>query len=216
LKNNFILIIAFFGLLCQSCTKNLTITNIVYQNDFNRSSTTNIITFNYYGATEGKIFFFNGSKVLGPFNNEGVDVNIDSIPEHNVLEISFDLYTHDNWEGNKPTPNGVPDLYVIRYDGNPRFMTTFSSNPQYKHSFPQWFPEGNNPAYGNAIRTDLPGRCAWKDKKNGTAMYKIVQQFGHTNKSFQISLSDALQPYGSICEKSWSIDNLKITSYKYY
>ena len=101
LKNNIILIIASIGFLCQSCTKNLTVTNIVYQNDFNRSSTKNIVTFDYYGATKDKIFNFNGSKVLGPFNNAGADFNIDSIPSHNVLEISFDLYTHDNWEGDR-------------------------------------------------------------------------------------------------------------------
>lgn len=199
-----------------SCTKNLTQLNVVYQNDFNRSSLKNIITYNTVGATENKIFFFNGSRVLGPFNNAGADFNIDSIPEHNVLEVSFDLYTHDNWEGNKPTSNGVPDLFVMRYDGNPSFMTTFSSNPQYAHSFPNWFPQGNNPAFGNAIRTDLPGRCGWKEKKNGTAMYKIVQQFPHTNKKFQLSLTDALQPFNSECEKSWSIDNVKITAFKYY
>ncbi|NBO48711.1 MAG: hypothetical protein EBU80_03120 [Chitinophagia bacterium] len=86
-----------------SCTKNLTELNVVYQNDFNRSSLKNIVTFDYYGATKNKLFFFNGSKVLGPFNNAGADFNIDTIPEHNILEVSFDLYTHDNWEGNIST-----------------------------------------------------------------------------------------------------------------
>jgi len=47
-------------------------------------------------------------------------------------------------------------------------------------------------------------------------MYKIVQQFAHSNKSFQLSLSDALQPFNAECEKSWSIDNIKITAFKYY
>jgi hypothetical protein len=214
----------YFNLLCllflvvifSSCTKNLTELNVVYQNDFNRSSLNNIITFDYYGSTKDKIFYFNGSKVLGPFNNAGADFNIEDIPDHNVLEVSFDFFAHDNWEGNKPTQNGIPDLFVMKYDKNPKFLTTFSGNIQYKQSFPEWFPQGSNPAMGNAIRTDLPGRCAWKDRKNGTVMYKIVQQFTHSNKSFQLSLSDALQPFNSECEKSWSIDNIKITAFKYY
>ncbi len=199
-----------------SCTKNLTELNVVYQNDFNTSILKNIVTFDYYGATKDKLFFFNGSKVLGPFNNAGADFNIDTIPEHNILEISFDLYTHDNWEGNKPTQNGIPDLFVVKYDGNPRLLTSFSSNVQYKQSFPDWFPQGSNPALGNSIRSDLPGRCSRKDWTNGTVMYKIVRQFPHTNKTFQLTLSDALQPFNSECEKSWSIDNLKITAFTYY
>ena len=199
-----------------SCTKNLTQLNIVYQNDFNRSSLKNIVTFDFYGATKDKIFFFNGSKVLGPFNNAGAAFNIDTIPEHNILEVSFDLYTHDNWEGNKPTQYGIPDLFVVKYDGNPRFMTSFSNNIQHKQSFPDWFPQGANPALGNAIRWDLPGRCERKDWESGTVMYKIVRQFPHTNKTFQLTLSDALQPFNSECEKSWSIDNLKITAFTYY
>jgi hypothetical protein len=207
----FILILTFI-----SCTKNLTKSYEVYQNDFNRSSLKNIVTFDYYGSTMDKIFYFDGSKVLGPFNNAGVDFNIEDIPEHNVLEVSFDLYTHDNWEGNKPTQNSIPDLFVMKYDKIPRFLTTFSSNNLYKQSFPEWFPQSSNPAMGNAIRTDLSGRCAWKDRKNGTVMYKIVQQFAHSDKSFQLTLSDALQPFNSECEKSWSIDNIKITAFKYY
>ncbi|MBM3456345.1 MAG: hypothetical protein FJX80_14615 [Bacteroidetes bacterium] len=210
----FLVLFISFGLL--SCTKNLTQLNIVYQNDFNKSSIKNIVTFDYYGATKDKFFYFNGSMVLGPFNNAGADFNISDIPEHNILEVSFDLYTHDNWEGNKPTQFGIPDLFVMKYDGNPKFLTSFSSNTQYKQSYPEWFPQGSNPALGNTIQNDLPGRCAWKDRKNGTAMYKIVKQFPHTNKTFQLTLSDALQPFQSECEKSWSIDNLKITALTYY
>ncbi len=205
-----------FVLSCFSCTKNLTKIHIVYQNDFNRSSTKDIVTYDFYGATKDKIFYFNGSKVLGPFNNAGSDFNLTDLPEHNILEVAFDLYAHDNWEGNKPTQYGIPDLFVMKYDKNPRFLTSFSSNIQHKQSFPDWFPQGSNPAMGNAIRTDLPGRCTWKDRKNGTVMYRIVQQFAHSNKSFQLSLSDALQPFNSECEKSWSIDNIKITAFNYY
>lgn len=211
-----ILILNLFILSLFSCTKNLTKKYVVYENDFNRSSTKSIVTFNFFGASADKIFFFNGSKVLGPFNNAGADFNLSNIPEHNVLEISFDLYTHDNWEGNKPTQSGVPDLFVIRYDGNPSFITTFSNHQQYKQSYPDWFPNGSNPSFGNAIQTNLPGRCLWKDKKGGTSLYKIVQQFPHTNAYFQLSLSDALQPFNAECEKSWSVDNIKISAYKYY
>jgi len=211
-----IFFVLFISVGSLSCTKNLTQLNIVYQNDFNKSSIKNIVTFDYYGATKVKFFYFNGSMVLGPFNNAGADFNISDIPEHNILEVSFDLYTHDNWEGNKPTQYGIPDLFVMKYDGNPRFLTSFSSNTQYQQSYPEWFPQGSNPALGNSILNDLPGRCAWKDRKNGTSMYKIVKQFAHTNNTFQLTLSDALQPFQSECEKSWSIDNLKITAFTYY
>jgi hypothetical protein len=204
------------GVIGLGCTKKLTETYVVYDNTFEKDGQSTVTVFDYTGILyTNKIFTFNNSKVLGPFNNGGVQIDVKGIPEHNVLEVAYDLYIHDNWEGNKPTTSGVPDLFVVRYDGNPKFMTTFSNNPAYKQSYPEWFPAGNNPTKANALNVNLPGRCAPVSNTSGTSYYRMVESFAHTNATFQVNLSDALQPRGSECEKSWSIDNVVVTAYKY-
>jgi hypothetical protein len=213
----YLLPILMMLVVLNGCTKKLTKTDVVYENDFERLGQQTVKIFDFYGpVTTSKIFDFNGSKVLGPFNNNAAIFKTKKIPDHNVLEISFDLYIHDGWQGNTKASNGVPDLFVMKYDGNTRFLTTFANQLASKQSYPQWYPAADNPTYSNAIDIKLPGRCAWKDSTNGTSLYKIVQSFGHASDTFELSLSDALQPFAAICEKSWSIDDLKITAYKYF
>jgi hypothetical protein len=199
-----------------SCTKKLTKATVVYDNDFERDGQSRVSIFDSTGWDPGKIFHFNNSTVLGPINNGIVFIDVKSMPEHNVLEVAYDLYIHDNWEGNKPTTNGVPDLFVVRYDGVAKLMTTFSNNPLYKQAYPDWYTQANNPPLANSLDINLPGRCALLKSAHGSSYYRMVQSFAHTNTDFQLSLSDALQPRGSSCEKSWSVDNVLITAYKYY
>lgn len=209
--------IFFIAVAPIGCTKKLTKTFVAYENDFERQGQATVVIYDYYGlVTTSRIFDFNGSKVLGPFNNNAVNFTTKNIPDHNVLEISFDLYIHDSWQGNLKASNGVPDLFVIKYDENPKFVTTFSNHSLYKQAYPQWYSAADNPTYANALEIKLPGRCLWKDSAQGTSFYKIVESFGHNTDSFKLTLSDALQPFGAICDKSWSIDHLKITAFKYY
>ena len=153
-------ILMMLGVL-NGCTKKLTKTDVVYENDFERLGQQTVKIFDFYGpVTTSKIFDFNGSKVLGPFNNNAAIFKTKKIPDHNVLEISFDLYIHDGWQGNTKASNGVPDLFVMKYDGNTRFLTTFANQLASKQSYPQWYPAADNPTYSNAIDIKLPGRCA--------------------------------------------------------
>jgi len=212
-----LLAIFFVAIASIGCTKKLTKTFVVYENDFEVQGQATVKINDFNGlVTTSKIFDFNGSKVLGPFNNTEANFTAKNIPDHNVLEISFDLYIHDSWQGNLKASNDVPDLFIIKYDENPKLITTFSNHSLYKQAYPQWYSAADNPTYANAIEIKLPGRCLWKDSTQGTSLYKIVESFGHNKDSFNLSLSDALQPLGAICEKSWSVDQVKITAFKYY
>ncbi len=189
---------------------------VVYNNSFEIDGQSSVMVFDYSGVLQvNKIYTFNNTKVLGPFNNGGFQIDVKGIPDHNVLELAYDLFIHDNWEGNKPTTSGVPDLFIVKYDGTPKFMTSFSNNASYKQAYPEWYPAGNNPTKANALNINLPGKCAQASNANGTSYYRMVQSFAHTNSIFQLNVSDALQPRGSECEKSWSIDNVVVTAYKY-
>ena len=71
---------------------------IVFEDDFE----TNLKS-SYDGY---KVSDFNNSKVLGPFNKDGVTIHISDIPEHNYIFVSFDLLIHGSWDGNH---NGFPE-----------------------------------------------------------------------------------------------------------
>ena len=90
-----------------SC-KGLQKDTIVYRNDFEGGDLSKIIA--------GKIEDYNGSKVIGRYSENGFLLNLDSLPVHNMVQISFDLYIHDTWDGNAEKPVG-PDIWIMNIDG---------------------------------------------------------------------------------------------------
>ena len=82
---------------------------LIYSNNF-EENTKNI--------DGGNIVSFNNTKVLGNYNNDGFIVHLDQIQDHDYIFISFDLYIHGSWDGNK---NGFdvgdkPDKWIIEVD----------------------------------------------------------------------------------------------------
>ena len=213
------LLLLAIGFTYNSCVKNITSKTLVYENSFDQGQN----YFQVYGPsgqiTIPKIESFNGSNVLGRFFNNYVFLQTETLPKHIAISVEFDLYIHDKWEGNSsPLASNKPDLWVMSFDDTPVLITTFSNtgNPQ---SFPDFYlPTSNSPAKANAVRTDLPGACVLKDVAGGTSYYRIVKTVGHSASSFKISLSDNLNVTGSsanqICTKSWSIDNIRISTIK--
>jgi hypothetical protein len=217
------LLIAFFlftGILFAgvSCTKNLPVKNIVYSNDFEQDSLNGIKIFDNNGRVDSlKVFSFLGNKVCGRFNNDQVYLKIKNLPDHNAVRLQFDLYIHDKWDGDHLIPgNPIPDAWQMLLDDYPFYLTTFSNGP-YRQSFPANYTPGGfpNPPGADSWNTNLPGVCALQSGSNGSSLYKIDITTSHARDSVVLSCNDALQPYKSYCQKSWSIDNLVITSIKY-
>ena len=65
---------------------------LVYENDFENDDLSNI--------DGGVIENFNGSKVIGFFNNDGFTIHLDNVGSHDYVFVSFDLYIHGSWDGN--------------------------------------------------------------------------------------------------------------------
>ena len=214
----------FIGLLIglvffSSCTKNLPDKVVVYSNDFEAGNQEKLTVVNLNGVVDSvKTFQFNGGKVFGNFNNNRIELNLDSLPTHNTLKITFDLYIHDKWDGDYLIPGGfnIPDVWQMLLDGGQIHVTTFS-NSNFGQSFPNNYVAGtaSNPARSDSWNTNLPGLCALKNSPNGSTLYKIEITTAHTSKLALISCNDALQPFGSFCLKSWSIDNLMVTAIQY-
>ncbi|MCW3087838.1 MAG: hypothetical protein JWQ78_1224 [Sediminibacterium sp.] len=206
-------IMAFMG-----CTKDLTQKNILYTNDFNNGVAKGLAAYNAAGLVANTFEDFNGTGVFGRFFNNYLFIQFDNLPRHFAVTVEFDLYIHDKWEGDSArlAPLKKPDLWVMSVDDNPILVTTFSNTAEGQ-SYPLFYLPGNKTTpQTNALRTDLPGACSLKDTRGGTSLYRIVRTVAHTGVSFKVAMNDNLNATGNaatqLCTKSWSIDNLKIST----
>ena len=215
MKKKFRIYIISFGLsllVLSSCKKDLKVDQTVYFNDFESGDLKNI--------TGGQIDLFNGTHVLGRYNLGSFNLTIPNLPKHNLVEISFDLYIHDTWDGNT-SDNGYtgPDIWKFLVDGQTYINTTFSNSacpvnqfcpPQ---SFPANYPNNNfNPKTG-AFNTNLPGACYLANDLHGSTLYKITKSISHTSSVLQVQCLDSLVQKNVLdkkCDESWSVDNIKV------
>ncbi len=205
------LILVFFLLfIAYSCKSRVQNEIVVYNNTFENS--------NLSGIVDGAITQFNNTSVLGQYNNGGFTLNVNDLPRHDLIIISFDLYIHDSWDGNKLTPNG-PDVWKMLVDGNTYIDASFANESCIPGNFcpPQSYPLNypnnyNNPKTG-AYRTDLPGVCKLVNNPDGTTLYRIVKTFKHSDKALLLQCLDKLVQTDTAtpkCDESWSVDNIII------
>ncbi len=229
-RKAYMLIISIIFININSCEYPELISNtIVYENDFESEDLTNI--------DGGIISEFNMTKVLGNYNKDGFNLNLDNLDSHDYLSISFDLYIHGSWDGNfNDFPvNDQADKWIIELrpdmnlykTGGEKFITTFSNSPCYsnwcrRQSYPDEYPYENNPKSGS-YQIDLPRICDgyWGGP---TTQYKVEKVFSHSGKAAFIRFYDELYQPNAVdylgnsterCDESWSIDNIKIRAISY-
>lgn len=197
-----------------SCAKKTTGESQVYNNNFESA--------NLEGITGGIISTFNGTHVLGNYNNSGFNLTLNDLPDHDLVDITFDLYIHDSWEGVQQIqgqPLTGPDIWQLKADNKTYINTTFANFDCQPGNFcpPQSYPadypsQSNNPKTG-AAETDLPGFCSEATNPKGTTLYKIHKSIMHSGKSILISCLDQLKQEGIAdpkCDESWSVDNIQV------
>lgn len=205
----FLLLLTSF--LLSSCFKNLTQKTVAYYNDFENGDDTGFTVINWDGlVARPYIDSFNNGRVLGRFWDERMEFESPQLPAHNLIQIDLILNTHGYWEGNKVI-GGLPDLWNLAMDGGMIYSTTFSNSTEMQ-SYPDWFGIGAppEPPKGNAFQTNLPGVCNLKGVEGGTVSYKISFIRPHTANTVHLTINDVL--HNDVCDKSWSIDNVKITT----
>lgn len=209
-------IIRFFSIilisLClASCAKGPQEESVYYFNDLENMDLNDI--------SNGVISGFNHSRVLGRYNNDGFKLVLDELPKHDMLEISFDLYLHDSWDGVLNSDNlGGPDIWQMYIDGNIFINTTFSNQDCpvqscVSQSYPANYPNSNNAPKSGAYRRDLPGVCHFAGQIGGSSQYKIVKTIRHSGSVFTLECKDKLKQLNAksdICDESWSVDNIKV------
>ncbi len=191
----------------------------VYFNDFESTDYTGII-----GVSISR---FEDNLLMGFFNNDGFNLNLEDLPEHDFIRVKFDLYIHDSWEGNATDNDPLfieQDLWTIAFDtakdlkvsDKISLQTTFSNGfciPSfcYTQSYPEPFPAFND-AQLSADRVSF-GRCLWRDTPTGTSVYSFDKVFPHTERNTVISFYDELTE--NLCDESWSLDNLSVRVFKF-
>jgi len=206
-----LLLIVTFSLL--SCSKNVPDRILAYSNEFESGFTKDFTILGANGVEDSlKITEFNKNKIFGRFNSNAVVFKRNTLPEHNIIKIEFDLYIHDDWKGNFIAPGStLPDLWQFKLDNNPLLITNFSNGTQ-----DQLFPNNytatltNNKALSNSWAV-LPGICSKAGQNNGTSFYKIEYITSHKGP-IELLFQDVSFSATSLCIKSWSIDNLKLTT----
>lgn len=196
---------------CFSCSKGPQTETIVYENDFEQNDLT--------GVTNGQFFSFNNSTVLGRYNNSGFKIQVNDLPEHDLVQISFDLYIHDSWDGNSTVGSGVggPDIWEMKVDGTTYISTTFSNLPCQSTCSPQSYPgnysnNNTNPRTG-AFLVDLPSVCVPAAQGGGSSLYKISKTIRQTESTLVLECIDQLiqdNAADRLCDESWSVDNVII------
>ncbi|MDP3467500.1 MAG: hypothetical protein Q8S11_04165 [Daejeonella sp.] len=219
MQNRFQHILVIILIISFASCKGLQKDTIIYKNDFEGG--------NLSGIIDGKIEDYNGSKVIGRYSQNGFLLKLDSLPKHNMVQISFDLYIHDTWDGNAAKPEG-PDIWIMNIDGWSAIYSTFANGlcTNCSQAFPVLQPSHvnggfvffNNKPNSNAIKTDLPGACILKDTKGGTSMYKILYTFEHTQSTLDIGCYAQLEdpdPANKNCNESWSVDNMMVKTIEF-
>lgn len=205
--------LCFLLFLLTSCAKNVKNEADIYSNDFESNNLTEI--------TNGLISSFSGTKVLGVYSNSGFDLTLNNLPDHDLIDISFDLYIHDGWVGNQRLSDNetAPDLWQLKVNGKTYMSTTFSNqdcisgNICPPQSYPADYPSNNYNPKSFASRIDLPGFCSQLTNSNGSSLYKIHKSINHSDKTLLVQCLDKLVQKNVAdkkCEASWSVDNIKI------
>ena len=203
-------LLAFLALGLFSCNDNLPDNIELYRNHFDGGRGDLQVFAGDKLDTRPLIYSFNGNNVLGPLNHNAVFRDIGNLPEHDLIEIYFDIYIHDQWKGNDGLASDYWGLFV---DQNRVFYTTFSNLPNTTQAYPE--QEGYSFMPGsNSFSKDLEGRCSLKGKVGGTSVYQFVWKRRHSASSIKIALSDLVREIDP-CVKSWSIDNLIVTCTNY-
>tara|TARA_B100001175_G_scaffold183327_1_gene155685 strand:+ start:7331 stop:8023 length:693 start_codon:yes stop_codon:yes gene_type:complete len=219
-------------ILINSCSyPELVRDELVYENDFEEMNLDNI--------DGGGFSIFNNSVVLGDFNNDGFDIHLENIGDHDYIFVSFDLYIHGTWDGNSNgfTDNDKADMWTMEIKPNMNiysdqssdiFSTTFSNSPCFsnyclRQSYPQSFPDINNPKTGS-FKTELDRLCQNDFFGGNTTLYKIEKVFKSRGSALVLRFYDELYQPNAIdkdgigqmkCDESWSFDNVRIRALKY-
>lgn len=216
-----VLIGIIFGTLL-GCSVNQVEELVVYKNTYEEFSPLNQFnidnTFTIYHRTQESYFDFNGSRNFGRFETGGFTQVIEGLKDHQYVKIEFDFFVHDKWEGNGE-PGVGEDVLIFNIDNSSIHFSSIINtkcldrNCEAMQSFPATIGLQSNPENAGVFDPTLPGVCHFKDEIGGSKQIKISKLFPHVSEELRVTIASGIKNAGpDLCLKSWSVDNLKIST----
>ena len=172
---------------------------LIYFNDFEDSTGT--------AWSSSTTYSFNGSTTLGPYGPQSVYLELSNLPINDTVEITFDLYIHDSWDGSS-------DKWELKFEQNSTiqgsFLTDFNNHYGF-HSYPDEYPASNT-AKSGAVQVNLPRRCISSTSSSSwsSTKYTLSKRF-YSISSVGKFLFHSYQS-SNYCDESWGVDNVNIES----
>jgi len=197
-------------LLFTSCIKSGYDEAVVYNNNFNTGDKTGL---------EGAILYkYNGTNIIGRYNNGGFSLNLTNLPKHKAIQIEVVPYFHNSWDGNN-SYGGIdgPDIWRMQADGMDLVNSTFSNSPCNAlyclfQSYPVKYGIVNNPPMTDAIRI-FEGTADNCSGINTSSAYRIVKTITHSSDKLNLNFRDFLVQTNvprPICDESWSMSSIVV------
>ena len=177
---------------------------LAYQNQYGQ----NFENLPFSGWNQQISFNFNSTNVLGPFYNDSLVYLATSLPKHDSVRVTFDLYIHDTWEGE--CSSGGKDKLKFYGGSKIQMDASFSNTPSCQQTYSNLGIPGLYPAENDASKNNLSRRCTNTSK---TTRYSITKTFAHTSGKLDLSWVGGLNDLPgnqTICDESWSVDNIQI------
>ena len=170
-----------------------------YQSDFSQND--------FVGWSTTQTIEYDNRILLGNFSNETCSLTLSCLPAHTSLQLTFDVYALDTWDGNGSTggPND-PDLWFTSIDGNTLIETTFGHAFGVPQSYPANYPAHNDP-FSGATQQCLETFCYGQNC--ASAQYSMSFTLEHSLSNAEIIFgADLLQ---DICDESWALGDVAIS-----
>lgn len=153
-----------------------------------------------------------GRRFLGQFTeNQTVTLNLNGLPAHNSVTISFDLYLIRSWDGDGSQGDGPDEWRLSVVGGATLLRTTFSNYNGTNGIFvPQHYPNSFPGALLHAGRTGAVegDTLGYTNGANQDAVYHLSFTFNHTQSN--VSFLFAGQGLQGILDESWGLDNVEV------
>ncbi|MCZ2342286.1 MAG: hypothetical protein LC104_10890 [Bacteroidales bacterium] len=199
--------------------------SVIYDRDFNPSTSATLapgVTASW--SYTNKVQSPSGEWFLGKLGNQTATLTLHNLPAHDSLNVEFDLYLIDTWDGNDPNwsgPNG--DRWKFAIDGATQVDSTFRN---VRPLGPNDVNAGQSQDYGGSSATGTgpyasgTGAVAintlgytWTNE-NGTqdldSIYHFSVPIEHNATSVTITFTGSgLQGIG---DESWGLDNVQVTA----
>jgi hypothetical protein len=148
----------------------------------------------------------NGRRFLGEdptrgFGQGTATLSLTGLPTHSSVQVSFQLYIINTWDGSSGAFNNGPDFFRFGVTGSsPALDTTFSNQPGGEQSF----PVENSPAKAGSTESNTLGY------PGGEAVYTLVFTLPHSASTLSLDFAGAENQ--GIGDESWGLDNVTVVA----